>query len=40
MNSVPVQVIQHAMNDLRIGYSTQNRLLARLAPFEREVVTR
>lgn len=34
-----VEDMQHAMDDLGIAYATQNRLLARLAPFEREVVT-
>lgn len=35
-----VEDMQQAMDDLGIPYSTQNRLLARLAPFEHEVVTR
>ena len=35
-----VEDMQHAMDDLGIAYSLQNRLLARLAPFERDVATR
>jgi len=35
-----VEDMQHAMDDLGIAYATQNRLLARLAPFERDIVTR
>ena len=34
-----VEDMQHAMDNLGIAYATQNRLLARLAPFEHEVVT-
>jgi hypothetical protein len=32
--------MQSAMDELGISFSTQNRLLARLAPFERDVVTK
>ena len=35
-----VEDMQHAMDDLGIAFSLQNRLLARLAPYERDVVAR
>jgi len=34
-----VEDMQSVMDELGIPFSTQNRLLARLAPFERDVVT-
>jgi hemoglobin len=34
-----VEDMQSAMDELGISFSTQNRLLARLAPFKRDVVT-
>jgi hemoglobin len=35
-----VEDTQLAMDEIGIPYATQNRLLARLAPYEREVVTK
>jgi hemoglobin len=35
-----VEDMQSAMDELGVSFSTQNRLLARLAPFERDVVTK
>jgi len=35
-----VEDMQSAMDELGVPFSTQNRLLARLAPFERDVVTK
>ena len=35
-----VEDLQHAMRDQDIPFHTQNRLLARLAPMERAIVTR
>jgi hemoglobin len=35
-----VEDLQAAMNDCGIAFATQNRLLARLAPYQHQVVTR
>jgi hemoglobin len=35
-----VEDMQLAMDEVGIPYRTQNRLLARLAPYERDVVTK